>query len=404
MIQNNLTPIVIVLGAMVVIAIALIVYLFLRLRRVESEYDLLTRDAEGKNFVEIVNDNIEQVENLLEEVDGLSERYAWVLKRMAGAVQHVGVVRFDAFRDLGGLLSFAVALLDDRGNGLILSSIYGRSESRTYAKPIVERGSKYELSPEEQEAIRLAMQSKEMGALPVEAKDRDHVEKMANLRLFHDKEFLEVSQSEAASRRPRQQDASIHRPERRAAQARPQAREKEAAAASRTERPRQVQEKPVDRSKGKGRVSHIRPVERPQAPKEKQRPDRRDSDMEDRSESRRGAAPGRKQEAGRRGRPAAERSDDRGSKGPKRQGGPVGGERPKKEPVTRRDRRNQGERPASGREDIGTKRAEKERPEKPDIRHPADARKRSRRRNPDASPPGLDTPTERLRGKEPNGE
>ncbi len=193
MIENNITPIVIVMGALILVAVALVVYLFWRTRRIESDYELLVRDSHGQNFVQIVSDNIEQAEILLREVERLSEQYAQVLRRLAGAVQHIGVVRFDAFRDLGGLLSFAVALLDDRGNGLVLSSIYGRSESRTYAKPVVERGSNYELSPEEREAIRLAMQSKELGSLPVEARDREHEERMANLRLFHDREYLQRS-------------------------------------------------------------------------------------------------------------------------------------------------------------------------------------------------------------------
>ena len=139
MVKNNITAIVIVLGALMIVALAVIIYLFMRTRRVELECELLLRGSDGTNFVEIVNDNIAQVHGLLDEVDALSERYAAVLRRVAGAVQHVGVVRFDAFRDLGGLLSFAIAMLDDRGNGLVFSSIYGSSESRTYAKPVIER-------------------------------------------------------------------------------------------------------------------------------------------------------------------------------------------------------------------------------------------------------------------------
>jgi hypothetical protein len=195
-IQNNITAIVIVLASVCVLSILFIVYLVWRTRRLESDYELLTRGTQGQNFVEIVNENIVQTLKLRDEVEGLSERYAFVLRRMAGAVQHVGVVRYDAFRDLGGLLSFSIAMLDDRGNGLAISSIYGRSESRTYTKPIVERDSSYQLSPEEREAIRLAMQSKEMGALPIEATDREHEEKIANLKLFHDKEYVETSRGE----------------------------------------------------------------------------------------------------------------------------------------------------------------------------------------------------------------
>ena len=72
------------------------------------------------------------------------------------ALRHVGVVRYDAFGDMGGRLSFSAALFDDNGNGLVISSINGRSETRTYAKPLVDLRSDHTLSPEEQDAIREA--------------------------------------------------------------------------------------------------------------------------------------------------------------------------------------------------------------------------------------------------------
>ena len=72
------------------------------------------------------------------------------------ALRHVGVVRYDAFGDMGGRLSFSAALYDDNGDGLVISSINGRSETRTYAKPLVDLRSDHTLSPEEDEAIRLA--------------------------------------------------------------------------------------------------------------------------------------------------------------------------------------------------------------------------------------------------------
>jgi hypothetical protein len=72
------------------------------------------------------------------------------------ALRHVGVVRYDAFGDMGGRLSFSAALFDDQGNGLVISSINGRSETRTYAKPLVDLRSDHTLSPEEEDAIRQA--------------------------------------------------------------------------------------------------------------------------------------------------------------------------------------------------------------------------------------------------------
>jgi hypothetical protein len=69
------------------------------------------------------------------------------------ALRHVAVVRYDAFGDMGGRLSFSAAVYDDEGNGLVISSINGRSETRTYAKELVDGRSEQALSPEEEQAI-----------------------------------------------------------------------------------------------------------------------------------------------------------------------------------------------------------------------------------------------------------
>lgn len=75
---------------------------------------------------------------------------------IAQALRHVAVVRYDAFGDMGGRLSFSAAVVDDRGDGLVFSSIHARGESRTYAKGIVGGGSDATLSPEEQQALAAA--------------------------------------------------------------------------------------------------------------------------------------------------------------------------------------------------------------------------------------------------------
>jgi hypothetical protein len=80
-----------------------------------------------------------------------------------GGVRHVALLRYDAFEDVGGRLSFSCAMLDDHGTGVVLTSINGRQETRVYAKPITDGRSTYNLSSEEAEAIRQAL------AAPVEA-------------------------------------------------------------------------------------------------------------------------------------------------------------------------------------------------------------------------------------------
>ena len=72
-------------------------------------------------------------------------------------MRRVGILRYDAFEDVGGRLSFSCALLDEHGTGVVITSINGRQETRVYAKPIARSTSSYNLSLEEEEAIRQAM-------------------------------------------------------------------------------------------------------------------------------------------------------------------------------------------------------------------------------------------------------
>jgi hypothetical protein len=74
-----------------------------------------------------------------------------------GSVRNVALLRYDAFEDVGGRLSFSCALLDDHGDGVVLTSINGRQETRVYAKQVTQGTSSHNLSLEEEEAIRRAM-------------------------------------------------------------------------------------------------------------------------------------------------------------------------------------------------------------------------------------------------------
>lgn len=75
---------------------------------------------------------------------------------VSSSLRHLAVVRYDAFGDMGGHLSWSMALLDDAGDGVVLTSIHGRSDSRTYAKNVTSWTTNQQLSPEEEEAIGFA--------------------------------------------------------------------------------------------------------------------------------------------------------------------------------------------------------------------------------------------------------
>ncbi|WP_183099470.1 DUF4446 family protein [Nocardioides pelophilus] len=92
-------------------------------------------------------------QDLPADVLGLRREVAALRKEAGGSLRHLAVVRYDAFEEMGGRLSWSLALLDDGGDGVVLTSIRGRNEARTYAKSVTSWRSDQELSPEETEAI-----------------------------------------------------------------------------------------------------------------------------------------------------------------------------------------------------------------------------------------------------------
>src|SRR3954468_14161245 len=87
------------------------------------------------------------------DVAGLRDEVERMRTDEEGSVRHLALVRYDAFGDMGGRLSWSLALADDRGDGVVLTSIAGRSDARSYAKNIEGWASDQQLSPEEQEAV-----------------------------------------------------------------------------------------------------------------------------------------------------------------------------------------------------------------------------------------------------------
>jgi hypothetical protein len=98
----------------------------------------------------------DDVDALPEDVHGLRQEVAALKAENRDALRHLSVVRYDAFGDVGGHLSWSLALLDDAGHGVVLTSIHGRSEARTYAKSVSSWSCEQQLSPEEEEAIEHA--------------------------------------------------------------------------------------------------------------------------------------------------------------------------------------------------------------------------------------------------------
>jgi uncharacterized protein DUF4446 len=97
---------------------------------------------------------IQRLERAIRALHGTDKKQQ---TQIEGSVRNVALLRYDAFEDVGGRLSFSCALLDDQGNGVVLTSINGRQETRVYAKPVTLGTSSHNLSLEEEESIRRAL-------------------------------------------------------------------------------------------------------------------------------------------------------------------------------------------------------------------------------------------------------
>ncbi|RPH33052.1 MAG: DUF4446 family protein [Chloroflexi bacterium] len=151
----------IVVGILLVVVVGLalgVIALNRRLARATLAYRSLADEASGRPLGEVIvahGERVRTLENRLAEVDG---RYRQLADRSRGSLQHIGLVRFNPFDDTGSDQSFAIALLDDEANGIVVSSLHGRAGTRIFAKPIRAGEATHTLSDEEQEALKIASQ------------------------------------------------------------------------------------------------------------------------------------------------------------------------------------------------------------------------------------------------------
>ena len=148
--QNIVFIIAGILGVFILAALGLVIRLELRLKK-------LFRGSSIKDLEGLLADFAKALDNFDQWSKATNNRMGNFDRELARSARHVGIVRFNPFRDAGGDQSSAIAILDDNQNGVVLSSIYGRDSSRTYAKPIIKGNSQYLLSEEERQAIAKAI-------------------------------------------------------------------------------------------------------------------------------------------------------------------------------------------------------------------------------------------------------
>ena len=137
-----------------------------KLRRAASVLAKGTRGPEARaSLIEATSRNTERTELIAEEIadlralvaDNLKSRKDGSPAHVNGALRNVALVRYDAFGEMSGRLSFSLALLDEHGDGVTLSAIAGPADTRVYAKAVSDGKGEHELSPEEQQAVGAAL-------------------------------------------------------------------------------------------------------------------------------------------------------------------------------------------------------------------------------------------------------
>jgi len=149
----------VLLGMTVMILLALIIFISIniKLAKMNKQYRTMMKGMEGVNVEQMLLGHIGEVKQALGKVDSLANQCQRLEVNSKKCIQKFGIIRFNAFEDMGSDLSFAIALLDYQNNGIVLSNIYSRNESHTYAKPVIGGDSSYFLTDEEKEALQQAI-------------------------------------------------------------------------------------------------------------------------------------------------------------------------------------------------------------------------------------------------------
>lgn len=158
-INGHINVIILVIVILLVTSLLWNILLSVKLSALGKKYKKFMRGASGKNFESLLIDHIGNVEAAIERVNVMNDDLVHMKNQMDKCMQKCNIIRYNAFSDTGSDLSYSIAMLDNFNDGFIITGIYGRNESITYAKPIVKGNSKYPLSVEEELVLNRSLKN-----------------------------------------------------------------------------------------------------------------------------------------------------------------------------------------------------------------------------------------------------
>jgi hypothetical protein len=144
-----------IVGLLIIVLILLVntVSLQRKMKRYEETHISLKTYLSGKNIDSLLEEYLGSMEIIKNQISDCTLRLGKIENKIRSAVDCIEMIRYSAFEDVGSKLSFSIAMLNQDGNGLVLSSINNREETRLYAKPVIAGNSRHNLSTEEREVI-----------------------------------------------------------------------------------------------------------------------------------------------------------------------------------------------------------------------------------------------------------
>ena len=146
--------------AVAILALAVAVLAHRRMAVAHRSLAILQGRFKGQTLLDAVAAYSQEVDSARGVMGAVAARQEELFALLGRSARNLGLVRYDAFEEMGGRLSFSAALLNDHGTGIVISSINARAESRVYAKEVRGGTSDHTLSPEEQQAIAEALGSR----------------------------------------------------------------------------------------------------------------------------------------------------------------------------------------------------------------------------------------------------
>lgn len=153
----NMELILIALGAIILLQFIFFIIVLVKTNKLEKRYRKMMRGVNNKNLEGLIVDYLEKIEDAKGSMDSVASRFGEFDDRLNRCIQKTAIKRYQAFDDVGADLSYSIALLDSENDGIIITGIYGRNESTSYAKPIDKGISRYDLSEEEEEVLEEAI-------------------------------------------------------------------------------------------------------------------------------------------------------------------------------------------------------------------------------------------------------